>query len=368
MGNKEFIIENGKLVSYVGETDINELVIPAGVQIICGRFLDNQPTNKIKIVIPKNVTIIESYAFSGCDVSEIEFQNDSQLREVGACFASGSIKKLVIPQSVKNIHISAFAELKCEEIELDQQFSNKNIKFNENAKISYVCNDLKNKSDNSISKQKKKIKNEKSQYKHWDQYDLISKYVRNDELAAMFPINSILVMIIAAIFFAGLALGLGWIFTLLGSLMEEYPNLWYWFPGVAAGLTFVGGIIGIDIQKDQEQLAMFIEDKAELNRRLQASRFARAAAAKQAKTNSYSSYSSSSSSNNSSESSSSSSSSYDTYNSSGVKTGSVENKGSGRINNVYDNNGNVIGWANDNGGDMMDVHYNDGSTGTINKN
>ena len=34
---------------------------------------------------------------------------------------------------------------------------------------------------------------------------------------------------------------------------------------------------------------------------------------------------------------------------------------------VYDDKGNVVGWANDNGGDIMDVHYNDGSRGTIDK-
>jgi len=45
----------------------------------------------------------------------------------------------------------------------------------------------------------------------------------------------------------------------------------------------------------------------------------------------------------------------------------MDNKGSGRINNVYDEHGNNIGWVSDTGGDMLDVHYNDGSKGRIDR-
>ena len=62
------------------------------------------------------------------------------------------------------------------------------------------------------------------------------------------------------------------------------------------------------------------------------------------------------------------SSTTETYDSTtGLRTGYMDNKGSGRINNVYDEHGNNIGWVSDTGGDMLDVHYNDGSKGRIDR-
>lgn len=136
-------------------------------------------------------------------------------------------------------------------------------------------------------------------------------------------------------------------------------------------------IIGCVFKIKQNKLIAKIKNKAKLDTELEKVR-----AQEKEKWNSSTSYgsnlyssssysskhSSSSDTSSSNASNTSSSSSYDIYDNYGNKTGSVENKGLGRINDVYDENGVVKGWALDNGGDTMDYYNNDGSYGgTIKK-
>lgn len=137
-------------------------------------------------------------------------------------------------------------------------------------------------------------------------------------------------------------------------------------------------LLGCILKIKQDKLIAQVKNKVKLENELEKARREEASFINSWNSSSSSSYSSSSYSSSSNTSSSSSSSSSDTSSSSpssydicdinGNKTGSVENKGSGRINNVYDENGVVKGWAVDNGGDTMDYYNSDGSYGgTIDK-
>lgn len=370
----KFIIKDGELIAYFNYSKKSEVIIPKNVKVIsskCKIVYDNP----VKIIIPKSVKVIRDNAFSLFNVSEIVFEENSQLEEIGASFVKGKFEKLVVPNSVKYIHEKAFAEIVCEDVKLPEKFEYvKQLKNNFNHMTESNNKSIK-KVDFAEKQKKKAEKNAKkyanSKYKDWSQSDLRFKYISEEINNKGFVIDNFVSLIVGAIIVGLLMLGVCWVFTLLGSLMEEFPRLWFWLPGIGAFGMISYGMFGIIHRKSQNEILYFVEDKISLQKEARAAVKSAIAAEKElaeaARSYYNSSSSSSSSSSDSSSSSSSSPSSYDTYDSSGRKSGSVENKGSGRINNVYDNNGNVVGWANDNGGDMMDVHYNDGSRGTIDK-
>lgn len=72
-----------------------------------------------KIVIPASVTEIHKKAFVNCGLTEIEFEQGSNLKVIGDyAFEKTNVKNLVLPASVEEIGASAFAESALESVVL----------------------------------------------------------------------------------------------------------------------------------------------------------------------------------------------------------------------------------------------------------
>lgn len=96
------------LIKYIGEQDIEELIIPNDFTIIYKNALHFNSIKKI--VIGSGVKTISEYAFYNISTEEIEFAIGSCLEYIGAYafFESSSLKNIIIPSSVKKIDEYAF--------------------------------------------------------------------------------------------------------------------------------------------------------------------------------------------------------------------------------------------------------------------
>ena len=132
--NKDIILFN-ELKYFTGLKEIDEdafgwcenlrnVVLPENIQIIRdGAF---QYSNLGGIVIPKSVLRIESSAFYGCErLSSLEFEANSQLLKIEGwdqygAFAKCSIKTLRIPRSVIEIGSGAFIQNELSEVVFEE--------------------------------------------------------------------------------------------------------------------------------------------------------------------------------------------------------------------------------------------------------
>ena len=105
-GFEDFIIENGTLITYIGEDE--EVTIPDGVTEIGAKaFLNNSEVKKI--ILPDTVEKIGNESFRGCNsLEEMEFP--SGIREIGTSAFSGctGLKKGELPENLETIGNSAF--------------------------------------------------------------------------------------------------------------------------------------------------------------------------------------------------------------------------------------------------------------------
>lgn len=80
--DKDFVVEDGKVVAYFGSGNKNTLRIPDGATVIGANFLRDGVTVK-KMIIPASVEIIEAGAFGQrLKCYEVEFEENSRLREI----------------------------------------------------------------------------------------------------------------------------------------------------------------------------------------------------------------------------------------------------------------------------------------------
>ena len=109
MANRDFIIENGVLIKYVGGG--GEVVIPDGVSAI-GDEAFILCAGLTSIAIPSSVTTIGERAFGGCkDLTSITFAEDSRLTGIGqdAFSFCTSLTSVSLPASVASIGERAFS-------------------------------------------------------------------------------------------------------------------------------------------------------------------------------------------------------------------------------------------------------------------
>ncbi len=92
-----------------GEVVIPDSVIQFGTGLDRGQVF-NGCDNITKVTLSKNIEFIGLYTFQNCSsLKEVVFPEDSKITHIGEhAFSSAAIEKLVLPNSVTNIHYSAF--------------------------------------------------------------------------------------------------------------------------------------------------------------------------------------------------------------------------------------------------------------------
>ena len=102
-----FIIEDGVLTGYTGPG--GDIVIPKGVTSI-GDYAFSGCDSMTSVSIPKSVTSIGDYAFSDCD-SMTNVSIPKSVTSIGSCAFKGSgLKSVVIPASVTSIEAGTFSD------------------------------------------------------------------------------------------------------------------------------------------------------------------------------------------------------------------------------------------------------------------
>lgn len=110
--NKDFVVENGILVDYVGENSSSTIVvIPSdlGITTIGENAFDSD--NIGSVIIPEGVTIIEKYAFSNCNsITSIKLPSTLTVIENYAFAYCDSLTEVYLPPSVTSLGESIFAK------------------------------------------------------------------------------------------------------------------------------------------------------------------------------------------------------------------------------------------------------------------
>ena len=135
MSSNDYIIENGKLIAYIGQTIVNELTIPDGVTEIGQCIFQEKITGDISLNISSSVKIIDDFAFCvkggykeernkfnpriidfikfdfGCRVgfSKVNIPKDSVLEKIGDYALYGKTDELFIPKTL--ISIGKFSDI-----------------------------------------------------------------------------------------------------------------------------------------------------------------------------------------------------------------------------------------------------------------
>lgn len=128
MSSKDFIIEDGKVIAYVGDSKVSEITIPDGVTEI-GESIFQEKMGVITLNIASSVKIIDDYAFcvkggykeeislsNPKKVSDVKFETwgrvhlsqvnipkDSQLEKIGRFAFYGKTDELFIPKTLISI-------------------------------------------------------------------------------------------------------------------------------------------------------------------------------------------------------------------------------------------------------------------------
>ena len=143
---KEFIIEDGKLVNFKNINNLEKVVVPEGVTMICEWVFGGK--NGVKeVILPDTVTNIDGYAFALSEIERIvipegvtqilmatfcecynlkEAVLPESLVHIGHCaFKKSGIRKITIPKNVKEILVDAFYD--CQDLE--QVIFNEGVEF-----------------------------------------------------------------------------------------------------------------------------------------------------------------------------------------------------------------------------------------------
>lgn len=130
---------NGVILGYDGSSNIIDLRkllvdkddpnIKVTITEIGTKVFENKKIQKV--YIPSSVTKIGDYAFLNSNISELIFDNDSQLKIIGAsAFENHAIKDISIPKNVESIGQFAFWT--------KQKISNQTITFNGNDNLTEI--------------------------------------------------------------------------------------------------------------------------------------------------------------------------------------------------------------------------------------
>ena len=119
--NKDFIIEDGKVIAYVGDSNVKEITIPDGVTIIGQCIFQERMVAGITLNIASSVKIIADFAFcvkggykkennilrfnDGGRVcfSKVNIPKDSQLQKIGDFALFGKTDELFIPKTLISV-------------------------------------------------------------------------------------------------------------------------------------------------------------------------------------------------------------------------------------------------------------------------
>ena len=104
--SREFVIQNGSLLSYNGSREI--VTVPLDVRVISAAFSGNETVKKI--ILPDTVTHLTSDAFSGCtSLSTVMLGGGLQVVEDAAFSGCTSLTEITFPRTIKAIGKNAFA-------------------------------------------------------------------------------------------------------------------------------------------------------------------------------------------------------------------------------------------------------------------
>ena len=156
MSSKDFIIEDGKVIAYVGDSKVNEITIPDGVTEI-GESIFQEKMGVITLNIASSVKIIDDYAFcvkggykeersasnpkkvsnvtfeswGRVHLSQVNIPKDSQLERIGNFAFYGKTDELFIPKTLLSVG-------KFNQSQFSNDFDIKRIEFDDECNLQEI--------------------------------------------------------------------------------------------------------------------------------------------------------------------------------------------------------------------------------------
>lgn len=108
--NSNFVIDNGvlmnvektQLLAFPGESEIEEVEISEGVEVIPSGVFSNCPNLK-RVEIPSTVKQIETFAFMGSGLTDVKLPEGVEELGMGVFWGCVNLETLELPQSLKTI-------------------------------------------------------------------------------------------------------------------------------------------------------------------------------------------------------------------------------------------------------------------------